>query len=74
MGMSEDDRIRRKNYSHNEGYKIYQTLKALGYPDSSILEHASMTLETSDNSYRNEIYKNVISIARSSSESKGIST
>ena len=62
MGFSEYDRIRQKNRFHNEAFKIYEDLKAIGYSNNDVLRYANFALSSSSDSYRNEIFKTLISI------------
>ncbi len=70
MGFYEDDRIRRKNATHNEAFKIYETLKTLGYTHSEVRDHAKNAISYEKDSYRNEIYRNILLIVGENGESK----
>lgn len=64
MGFSEDDRIRTKNQTSNEAYKLFEDLKAFGYDEAYIKKYAEFALSTTTCSVRNEIYSRLISIVK----------
>lgn len=64
MGFSEDDRIRAKNRKHNEAWQIYEDLKALGYDNTYIEQHARLALEAETNPFRIEVFNTMISIVK----------
>jgi hypothetical protein len=68
MGMSEDDRIRAKNYKHQEAYDTYEGLKTLGYDNAYIIKYAEFASQNTTDQFRNEIYKTLISMVRGLNE------
>lgn len=68
MGFSEDDRIRHKNRHHNEAYKIYEGLKALGFSQKEIIEQSQLIIQTQQDPFRNEVYSVIIKLAEGQNE------
>ena len=70
MGFSEDDRIRVKNKIHNEAFEIYENLKYLGYDNELIIKYAAFASQVTKDSFRNDIYTEVIKIVRRLDEAR----
>ena len=67
MGMSEDDRIRRKNRHLNEAHELIEGLKTMGYDSAYIARYAQFAITNGSCPFRNEVYNTMIRIVRSSS-------